>query len=178
MKAARDRALLLIGFAGALRSSELIAIQCNDIARFDAGMEINLPRSEDGPRGRRAHRVDSACEGHEALPCRGARPVVGAFRHQLRSSVPLGQLSRVFGRAQGARVAVRGVGCQTLGQARAWCCGDKVSFWPQPPCRFCTEAALVGMAPWQIREQTGHKSDVTLAKHIRPITKLKIPSLL
>jgi integrase len=43
---------------------------------------------------------------------------------------------------------------------------------------YCTEAALVGMAPWQIREQTGHKSDVTLAKYIRPITKRKIPSLL
>jgi integrase len=43
---------------------------------------------------------------------------------------------------------------------------------------YCTEAALVGMAPWQIREQTGHKSDVTLAKYIRPVSKRKIPSLL
>ena len=43
---------------------------------------------------------------------------------------------------------------------------------------YCTEAAPVGMAPWQIREQTGHKSDVTLAKYIRPVARRKIPSLL
>jgi hypothetical protein len=39
-------------------------------------------------------------------------------------------------------------------------------------------AALVGMAPWQIREQTGHKSDATLTKYIRSVSKRKIPSLL
>jgi integrase len=43
---------------------------------------------------------------------------------------------------------------------------------------YCSEAGSVGMALWQIREQTGHKSDVTLAKYIPPITKRKIPSLL
>jgi integrase len=43
---------------------------------------------------------------------------------------------------------------------------------------YCTEAATVGLQPYQIREQTGHKSDVTLARYIRPVSKRKIPSLL
>jgi hypothetical protein len=43
---------------------------------------------------------------------------------------------------------------------------------------YCTEAATVGLQPYQIREQTGHKSDVTLACDIRPVAKRKIPSLL
>ena len=43
---------------------------------------------------------------------------------------------------------------------------------------YCTEAALVGTATWQIREQAGHRSDVTLSKYIRPVAKRKIPSLL
>jgi integrase len=43
---------------------------------------------------------------------------------------------------------------------------------------YCTSAAEQGLQPWQIREQTGHKSDVTLAKYIRPIARRKIPSLL
>jgi integrase len=43
---------------------------------------------------------------------------------------------------------------------------------------YCTEAATVGLQPYQIREQTGHKSDVTLARYIRPVAKRKIPSLL
>ncbi|MGJ7558425.1 hypothetical protein ACSFBI_30940 [Variovorax sp. RB3P1] len=51
LKAARDRAFLLIGFAGALRLSELVAIQCADITRFEAGMEVNLPRSKTDQEG-------------------------------------------------------------------------------------------------------------------------------
>lgn len=43
---------------------------------------------------------------------------------------------------------------------------------------YCTEAATVGLQPYHIREQTGHKSDVTLARYIRPVAKRKIPSLL
>jgi integrase len=43
---------------------------------------------------------------------------------------------------------------------------------------YCTEAATVGLQPYQIREQTGHRSDVTLARYIRPVSKRKIPSLL
>lgn len=43
---------------------------------------------------------------------------------------------------------------------------------------YCTQAAIAGLQPWQIREQTGHKSDVTLAKYIRPVNRRKIPSLL
>jgi hypothetical protein len=41
-----------------------------------------------------------------------------------------------------------------------------------------TSAAEKGLQPWQIREQTGHKSDVTLAKYIRPVARRKILSLL
>jgi integrase len=43
---------------------------------------------------------------------------------------------------------------------------------------YCTQAAMTGLQPWQIREQTGHKSDVTLAKYIRAVAKRAIPSLL
>jgi uncharacterized protein (DUF1786 family) len=43
---------------------------------------------------------------------------------------------------------------------------------------YCTEAAMVGLQSYQIREQTGHKFDVTLARYIRPVAKRKIPSLL
>jgi hypothetical protein len=42
---------------------------------------------------------------------------------------------------------------------------------------YVTEAATVGLQPYQIRDVTGHRSDVTLAKYIRPINKRKVPSL-
>jgi hypothetical protein len=54
---------------------------------------------------------------------------------------------------------------------------DQDRLWPQLACGLLHGGCARGEAPWQIREQTGHESDVTLAKHIRPITKRKIPSL-
>ena len=42
----RDRAPLLVGFAGALRRSELAGIQCADLHRTDRGYELTLPRSK------------------------------------------------------------------------------------------------------------------------------------
>jgi hypothetical protein len=45
----RDRALLLVGFAGALRRSELAGMWCGDLARIDQGYELTLPPAR-GPR--------------------------------------------------------------------------------------------------------------------------------
>jgi hypothetical protein len=42
----RDRALLLVGFAGALRRSELAAILRGDLERTDQGYELTLKRSK------------------------------------------------------------------------------------------------------------------------------------
>ena len=43
---------------------------------------------------------------------------------------------------------------------------------------YCTQAAMAGLQPWQIRDQTGHTSDLMLARYIRPVAKRKLPSLL
>jgi site-specific recombinase XerD len=46
LKDTRDRALLLIGFAGAFRRSELVGITAADIERTAQGIVITLPRSK------------------------------------------------------------------------------------------------------------------------------------
>jgi integrase len=46
LRGLRDRALLLAGFAGALRRSELAAITCADLQPTDRGYELTLPRSK------------------------------------------------------------------------------------------------------------------------------------
>jgi integrase len=42
----RDRALLLIGFAGALRRSELVALQVEDISRDASGLRLRIRRGK------------------------------------------------------------------------------------------------------------------------------------
>jgi integrase len=42
----RDRALILIGFAGAFRRSELCAMTVSDLCFSNSGLVINVPRSK------------------------------------------------------------------------------------------------------------------------------------
>lgn len=178
LKAARDRALLLVGFAGALRRSELVAIQCADITRFEAGMEILLRRSKTDQEGvGRAVWIPHA-EDAERCP-------VAAFDQWLTlSGIDRGPVFRWVSR-HGNLVGTKGLTSQSVAlvvkrsvKRVHGAAATKAVSGHSLRAGYCTEAALVGMAPWQIREQTGHKSDVTLAKYIRPVVKRKIPSLL
>src|SRR5579864_374695 len=47
----RDRALLLVGFAGAFRRSELVALDIDDVAFTDDGLVINVRRSKTDQEG-------------------------------------------------------------------------------------------------------------------------------
>jgi integrase len=178
LKAARDRALLLIGFAGALRRSELVAIQCSDITRFEAGMEINLPRSKTDQEG--MGRTVWIPHAKDAERC----PVAALEQWLTLSGIGRGPVFRWVSR-HGNLVGDKGLTSQSVAlvvkrsvKRVHGAAATKAVSGHSLRAGYCTEAALVGMAPWQIREQTGHKSDATLAKYIRPITKRKIPSLL
>jgi integrase len=51
MKAARDRALLLVGFSGAFRRSELVMLRYEDITCFESGVELMVRRSKTDQEG-------------------------------------------------------------------------------------------------------------------------------
>src|SRR5262249_34887650 len=46
LKGLRDRALLLLGFAGAFRRSELVALDCEDIEECETGIKITIRHSK------------------------------------------------------------------------------------------------------------------------------------
>ena len=46
LRGVRDRALLLMGFAGALRRSEFARIQTSELERTDRGFQLTLPGSK------------------------------------------------------------------------------------------------------------------------------------
>ena len=178
MKAARDRALLLIGFAGALRRSELVAIQCEHISRFEHGVEINLPRSKTDQEG--IGRTVWIPHAKDAERC----PVAALDEWLTLSGIHCGPVFRWVSR-QGNLVGDKGLTPQSVAlvvkrsvKRVHGASATKVVSGHSLRAGYCTEAAVAGMAPWQIREQTGHKSDVTLAKYIRPVSKRKIPTLL
>jgi integrase len=51
LKDVRDRALLLLGFAGGFRRSELIGLNCDDVVPVRQGLEITLRRSKTDQNG-------------------------------------------------------------------------------------------------------------------------------
>jgi integrase len=69
----RDRALLLVGFAGAFRRSELVRIRCEDLAFGDEGMAIRLPRSKEDQQGAGAHVHIAANGSGRSCPVRALR---------------------------------------------------------------------------------------------------------
>lgn len=174
VKAARDRALLLVGFASAMRRSELVAVRVEHLTYLTNGVEIFLPSSK----------TDQESHGRTVfIPhASGERCPVRALEHWLEvSEISEGFVFRAVSRHD--RVARHGLSPQSVALvvkasvARVGGDSTKVS-GHSLRAGYCTSAAEKGLQPWQIREQTGHKSDVTLAKYIRPVARRKIPSLL
>ena len=81
----RDRALLLIGFAGALRRSELVALQLDDVSHTATGLRIRIRRGK----------TDAAGEGAEIGLPRGLHVSTCPVR-------ALGAWCRTLGQRSGA----------------------------------------------------------------------------
>jgi len=52
IKGLRDRALLLLGFSGAFRRSELVALDVSDLEETDDGFRITIRHSKTDQEGR------------------------------------------------------------------------------------------------------------------------------
>jgi site-specific recombinase XerD len=66
LRGLRDRALLLLGFAGAFRRSELVALDCADIEECETGLRITIRRSKTDQEG--AGQVIAIVRGSMACP--------------------------------------------------------------------------------------------------------------
>jgi integrase len=177
MRAARDKALILIGFAGAFRRSELVGLQCEDMTQYDSGLELLLRRSK----------TDQEGAGRTVfIPyARGSRCPVKVLKNWLAlAGIDSGPLFRPINRHDqvvGSKALTpQSVALIVKAAVRMMAGDDAAQKVAGHSLRagYCTEAATVGLQPYQIREQTGHRSDATLARYIRPVAKRKIPSLL
>ncbi len=104
----RDRALLLLGFAGGFRRSELVAVDIADVVFSSEGVAVTLRRSKTDPEG----------QGRKIGIPRGARPEtcpVRALAAWLWSAVP----ARWPPRAAGRKAAIGPVGCFDCETTRA-----------------------------------------------------------
>lgn len=160
----RDRALLLLGFAGALRRANLAALALSDLAWSNEGVAVTLRRSK----------TDQAGEGAVLAIARGRRPetcpVLALQSWIAAARITEGPLFRAVDR--NGRVRARALhpysvalivkrALASAGYASEEYAGHSLR------SGFATEAARAGATVWDIMRQTGHRSPETVARYIR-----------
>lgn len=163
----RDRAMLLVGFAGAFRRSELIALNAEDVTESRDGLTIFISRSKTDQEGK--GRFVGIPYGSNPATC-----PVRAFQDWKRASgIITGSLWRVIGR-KGELSADR---LTTHAVARIIKrCAERAGLDPANysghslRAGLVTSAAKAGVRESDIMRQTGHKSHDTLKKYIRKAT--------
>ncbi len=162
-KDTRDKALLLIGFAGGFRRSELIALNVEDIDLMRQGMTVTIRRSK----------TDQAGEGRIiGVPfARGRYCPVRTFETwRDMAGVSEGPLFRPVTRhckIEETRLSSEAV--SVIVKQRIGAIGHDPASYSGHSLRagLATSAAMAGLSTLAIRQQTGHRSDATLARYVR-----------
>jgi integrase len=159
----RDRALILVGFAAALRRSELVSLDVGDLTFVDDGVVVRLGKSKTDQLG--AGREIPVVFGANRLTCpvRALRDWVAA------SGIVAGPLfvgvrcGRLTGKRLGGGEVTR------IWRRRAEAAGIASGAFSGHSLRsgLATAAARAGKSAASIRATTGHRSDAMLSRYIR-----------
>jgi len=178
LTASRDRALILIGFAGGLRRSELAGIRFEHLVPHARGITITLPRSK----------TDQEGQGREVEIARGSQPEntplaectcpFRALDQWLRQAgIESGPVFRKVNRGENVQKAalnpasVAWILKRALGRAGV----RDLDRYGAHSLRagFATTAFDNGVPEFKIRQQTGHKTSRMLEKYIRSEQKAR-----
>ncbi len=163
IKGFRDKALLLIGFAGAFRRSELVSLTVADTHQATQGLVIQLIRSKTDQEGR-GRKI--------AIPyARGVVCPVLALNAWLEvAKLVEGPIFRAVNRhgvISDAAITPQVVAMVVKERAQAVGLDPAKYAGHSLRAGLVTSAAQLGVSSWKIRQQTGHKSDTMLARYIR-----------
>jgi integrase len=159
----RDRALILIGFAGGFRRSELVALHHDDVAFVKEGLTVLVRKSktDQGGAGRRV-----------AIPFARSHacPVKALTAWMDHAGIVCGPLFRIVNK--GGVIGGAGLSPQSVASivkeyaGRAGLHADSYS-GHSLRAGLITSAAIAGVSSWKIRQTTGHRSDAMLQRYIR-----------
>lgn len=163
MRDHRDRALLLLGFAGGFRRSELVGLNCADLEAARQGLIVTIRRSKTDQEG--AGRRIGIPHG------RTRHCPVGALEAWLAiAGIEQGPLFRPVNRhGHVAKSALTGEAVSVVIRERLAATGIDPDGYSGHSLRagFATSAAQAGVSTLKIRAQTGHASDAMLARYVR-----------
>lgn len=164
LRGQRDRALLLVGFTGGLRRSELVGLDVEDVSEEAEGLRINLKHSK----------TDQEGAGREIGIVRGRHPLTDAVAalHDWRDAaqIAIGPLFREVDRGDrvgAGRLSDRAVA--RIVKAAAARVGLDPSGLSGHSLRsgLATSAAAAGASERMIMRTTGHRSEAMVRRYIR-----------
>jgi len=162
---ARDRALLLVGFVGALRRSELVAMDLEDLADHDNGLVLSIPRSKTNQEGTKPELVVLPL-GPNPPRC----PVRAIHEWTALAGISSGPLLRPVSKGNKALARRLDAGAlNRLVQATVARAGIDPSPYSAHSLRagFVTYAHLRGASDRAIAHQSRHRSLATLGQYVR-----------
>lgn len=160
-KGLRDRALLLLGFAGAFRRSELVALDCEDIEETESGFRIIIRHSKTDQEG--AGATIAVVRGSVACPVAAVRAWRAAAGIE---SGPLFRSIRKGGKV-GARLSAQSV-ADIVKTHAARCDLDPQDFAGHSlRSGFITSAAKRGASIFKMMDVSRHRSVDTLRGYVR-----------
>jgi len=157
----RDRALLLFGFAGGFRRSELVAVDCEDLARHQRGMVVTVRGGTTDARVRTVQIPSGSIRD-------GTCPVAAVDDWLKASAISNGAAFRVItrhGRVLDKRLSGEAVGLIV----KRWV--ENVGYDPTQfgghslRSGLATSAAIAGKTESAIMRQTGHRSIASLRRY-------------
>jgi len=159
----RDRCMLLLGFAGAFRRSELVAVDVEHLQWCDEGVRVLVPRSKTDQTGEGMTKAIPPGRSEQTCPVRSLRAWLEA------SSIESGPVFRHV--AAGDRVTGRRIGDRQVArlvQSAAKRAGIEADLAAHSlRAGLITAAAKAGRSDWSIMRQSGHASPATLAAYVR-----------
>lgn len=159
----RDRALLLVGFAGAFRRSELVSLDVSDVEVKREGLVITLRHSKTDQEG--AGRKIGIPYGSNPGTC----PVRALQAWLEASGINEGALFRTMNRHGQVKERLSGQGVAIVVKRCAEAAGLNAEDYAGHSLRagLATSAATAGVSERAIMNQTGHKSVNMVRRYIR-----------
>lgn len=160
----RDRALLLVGFAGAFRRSELVGLDMADVETVSQGLVVHIRRSKTDQEGH--GRAVGIPWGRHASTC----PVRAYMAWLEASGIASGPIFRPIdrhGNVQPVRLSDRAVAM--IVKRAAEVAGLDPTRYSGHSLRagLATSAAAAGVEERLIMAQTGHRSEKMVRRYIR-----------
>lgn len=169
LRALRDKALLLVGYASASRRSELAALNIGDVRVVEEGLWLTIRRSKTDQEGKGMLKAIPYGKDPEYCPVRALLAWMEVVSPVTRPEWPL--FCRIDQRGTSVRPAERLTGASVSVKVKA--AAERAGIDPRHVSAhslragLLTEAAKAGVPLHKLMAQSGHKTPTVLLSYIR-----------